>query len=380
MINDKLQMTNNKSLKILVVVPVYNEELVLKENILKLYNFLKTNYRDDWQIVIADNGSTDGTGKIGQDLSQNFNRIKYLFIKEKGKGGAIRKAWENGKADIYCFMDVDLSTDLKCFPSLISAIDKENFDIAIGSRFKKGALVERSLKRKIFSYGYRFLLKLILKTKIEDAACGFKAVKARVVKELLPKVKNNEWFFDSELLILAEKNKYKIKEIPIKWIEQKNKLRKSKASIFKTSFSYLREISKLDEARTFLKFLVVGFFGFTINALGLRLLVENFHFHPSLANIIAAEVAIISNFIWNNSWTFNERKIKNPFKIFYKFSLFNLTSAFGVIIIQTGTIHLGVSIFGKSLYMFYFLIGTALLLIWNFTVYNRVIWRYKQII
>ncbi len=142
---------------------------------------------------------------------------------------------------------------------------------------------------------------------------------------------------------------------------------------------FVTKIFKLSEPQTFLKFFVVGFLGFIINVLGLRILVENFYFHPSLANVIAAEMAIISNFIFNNAWTFNRRKITNPFKIFYKFSLFNATSAFGVIFIQTGIIHLGVTVFGKSLYMFYFLIGTALLLIWNFTIYSKIIWRYGKI-
>lgn len=123
---------------------------------------------------------------------------------------------------------------------------------------------------------------------------------------------------------------------------------------------------------------MVGLSGFLINALGLLILVEYFFLHPSLANIIAAEVAIISNFVWNNIWTFNQRKIKNPLKIFYKFLLFNFTTSLGVILIQTGTIQLGIVLFGKSLYMLYFLIGTALLLIWNFTIYNRIIWQHEE--
>lgn len=142
---------------------------------------------------------------------------------------------------------------------------------------------------------------------------------------------------------------------------------------------FIIKIFKLDEPQIFLKFLAVGFFGFLINALGLRILVENFYFHPSLANIIAAEMAIISNFILNNAWTFSKRKIRNSFKIFYKFFLFNATSAFGVIFVQTAIIHLGVTVFGKSLYMVYFLIGTVILLIWNFTIYNKIIWRYGKI-
>lgn len=233
------------NMKILVTLPVYDEELILKENILILYSFLEKNVKDDWQIIIADNGSVDSTGKIGRELSQNFDRIKYLFINEKGKGRAIRSAWQSESADVYCFMDVDLSTDLKHLPTLISAINKENFDIAVGSRFKKGAQVRRSFKRKFISYGYRFLLRLILKPQTKDATCGFKAVNTKIIKELLPKVKNNEWFFDSELLILAERNKYKIKEIPVKWIESINRARKSKTNILKTSFSYLKEICKL---------------------------------------------------------------------------------------------------------------------------------------
>lgn len=371
-------MAINKQ-KILFVLPVYNEEMILKENVLKLYNFLKTNIRDNWQIIVADNKSTDRTGEIGKQLAQTYDEIKYSYIPQNGKGKAIRSAWVNNTADIFSFMDVDLSTDLSALPALISAISEEKYDVAVGSRFLPNSKVYRSFLRKFISLGYRFILHLLLNLKTKDVPCGFKAANYKVVRNLVPQIKNDEWFFDSELVILAEKNKYKIKEIPIKWTESQNPNRKSKINIFKTSFNYLKEIIKCKESRTFLKFLAVGFSGFLINALGLRVLVENFFLPPSLANMIAAEVAIVSNFIWNNAWTFNQEKIKNPLKIFYKFFLFNITTSLGVILVQTGTIQLGVVLFGKSLYMFYFLIGTALLLIWNFTIYNRFIWRHEKI-
>ncbi len=232
-------------MKISVALPVYNEETILKENVLKIYNFLKDNVRDNWKIIIADNHSTDQTGEIGKKLANQQPEIKYLYISQKGKGRAIREAWQNEKADIYIFMDIDLSTNLEALPELIAAVSREKYDLAIGSRFLPASRVKRSFFRKFISYGYRLILRLWLNSKIKDAPCGFKAVNFKVINTLLPKIQNNGWFFDSELVLLAEKQKYKIKEIPVTWHERTDKKRASKVNLLPVILNYLKEIWKL---------------------------------------------------------------------------------------------------------------------------------------
>ncbi len=235
-------------MKILIAIPVYNEEAILAENVMKIYDFLKKNIADDWQIVIADNNSIDQTSDIGKNLEKKFGEIKYLHIPQKGKGRAIRAAWESADAEVYIFMDADLATDLSALPALITAVGRENYDLAAGARFHKDSKVNRSLLRKFISKTYRFVLGLILNLKTKDAPCGFKAVNYKIVKNILPQIKNNEWFFDTELVILAEKENYKIKEIPVIWTEHKKIGRKSRVSFIKVSLGYLKEIWRLKKS------------------------------------------------------------------------------------------------------------------------------------
>ena len=142
-----------------------------------------------------------------------------LHIPQKGRGRALRAAWLASPADVLSYMDVDLSTDLAAFPPLIEAIASEGYDIAIGSRLARGADIRRSLRREAISRGYNVMIKGLFFTRFSDAQCGFKAVSRRAVQELVPLIENNEWFFDTELLILAEKAGYRIKEIPVRWLE-----------------------------------------------------------------------------------------------------------------------------------------------------------------
>jgi glycosyltransferase involved in cell wall biosynthesis len=236
-------------MKILIALPVYNEESILAENAAKLYDFLKNNLSDDWQIVIADNNSTDRTAEIGKNLEKNFKGIKYLYVPQKGKGRAIRAAWDSGDADVYVFMDADLATDLSALPNLISAISRDNYDIAAGSRFQKNSKVKRSIFRKSISRIYRLVLRLMLKTKIKDVPCGFKAINRAIMQDILPRVQNNEWFFDTEMIITAEKQNYRTKEIPVIWTEHKNSGRKSKINFLPTTLNYLKEIWRLKKIK-----------------------------------------------------------------------------------------------------------------------------------
>lgn len=229
---------------ITIVIPTYNEELILKTNIVKLFEFCQQYLTDNWQIIIADNASTDQTAAIGQELAQAYNQIKYFFLPQSGKGGAILTAWQKFPAQIYIFMDADLATDLKNLPNLIQAV-KQGYDIAIGSRLVKGAQVKRTIFRKLFSWGLRLILKLVFRLKIKDAPCGFKAVNQKVIDKIVPQIQNTTWFFDTEMLILAQKQGFKIKEMPINWRDARSIKRRSKVNIFKVIKDYLKNIFSL---------------------------------------------------------------------------------------------------------------------------------------
>lgn len=233
-------------MKILIVVPAYNEERIIRHSIVLLYSYMEKSFSAyDWSIIVSDNNSKDATKDIVLDEARTRARLKYLFVAEKGKGIAIRRAWEANDADIYCFMDADLSTDLEALPLLVGAIEKDAYDIACGSRTHKDSKVQRSGVRKIVSFGYRIILKLVFGLSVGDAPCGFKAINNNIKKFILPKVQNNEWFFDSELIILSEKSGYTIQEIPVHWSGQEEAGRVSKVNIFSLSFEYMKKVFEL---------------------------------------------------------------------------------------------------------------------------------------
>lgn len=204
-----------------IVIPVYNEEKALEESIDRLLDFLKKTVKEyQWQVIIADNGSTDKTPIISQKLSRRYHFVTSLRLQQKGRGRAVKMAWQKSRADIVSYMDVDLSTSLEHLPNLIEAIAKKNYDLAIGSRLlPKSHVYNRTLKREIISRSYNLLIKLLFRTQFSDAQCGFKAANQQIVKKILPLIGDNDWFFDSELLIMAEKLGYRIFEEPVTWAD-----------------------------------------------------------------------------------------------------------------------------------------------------------------
>jgi len=202
-----------------VVVPVYNEEEVLTTSILRLSQFLQDNLSNPWQITIADNASTDASRSIGEMLQQQYSSVNYLYLPQKGRGRALRRAWLDSTSDFVSYMDVDLSTDLIHFPQLIRALES-GYHIAVGSRLSQGARVTRGLKRDLISRSYNLLIKSMFLTSFPDAQCGFKALTRRTAQAIIPSIKNNNWFFDTELLIIAAKRGYRIKSVPVKWDDE----------------------------------------------------------------------------------------------------------------------------------------------------------------
>src|SRR5919206_784349 len=202
-----------------VVVPVCNEERALPQSIPALCAYLETYFPYRWSVVIADNASTDATLSVAEGLAHAYPHVSVLHLEQKGRGRALKTAWLASEADVVAYMDVDLSTNLWSFLPLVAPVATGHSDLAIGSRLLKGAMVTRQWKRELISRCFNLLIKLLFRNGFSDAQCGFKAVKGSVARELLPLVEDEEWFFDTELLLLAEERGYRVSEVPVDWIE-----------------------------------------------------------------------------------------------------------------------------------------------------------------
>lgn len=226
-----------------VVIPVLNEEEKLVPKVQELHQFLSLHMSDfQWRIVIADNGSTDSTLLLAQDLAKEFHQVGYLHLTQRGRGRALRKAWSESDADIVSYMDVDLSTRLNYFPPLVKAVAYEGSSIAIGSRLKAGAKVTgRSPKREFISRVYSCIFRTMFLTGFRDAQCGFKALNRQAVKDIVPLVQDNGWLFDTELLLLAENNGYRIAEVPVEWVDDPD----SRVRIARTAYDDLKGLLRL---------------------------------------------------------------------------------------------------------------------------------------
>ena len=203
-----------------IVIPVLNEEQALPQCIETLIEFISGVPEYDWNITVADNGSTDRTPEVIAELAVKFPNVGTERLEERGRGRALKRAWLASDADVRCYMDVDLSTDIKAIPALVSAIASEGYDVAIGSRLSKGSeVIGRKLSREITSRGYNTLIRLMFWPPFRDAQCGFKAVSRRAAETLMPLIKDNAWFMDTELLLLAAAAGYRIKEVPVRWVD-----------------------------------------------------------------------------------------------------------------------------------------------------------------
>ena len=204
-----------------IVIPVYNEERALPEAIPRLRAFLsEPAFPYSWRIVIADNASVDDTPNVGRKLAdEQADDVGYVRIEKKGRGRALKQTWLASPMDVVSYMDVDLSTGLEAFPPLVRAVASEGYDVAIGSRLAKGARTTRSLKREGISRIYNMVIRLSMGTHFTDAQCGFKALSRAAADVLVPAVENNHWFFDTELLVIAERRGFRIKEVPVEWRE-----------------------------------------------------------------------------------------------------------------------------------------------------------------
>lgn len=224
-----------------LVIPVLNEVVALEESVDQLRAFLGAEFPYPWTIVVADNGSTDGTRELAQRLSEKYDDVRCFSLDQRGRGRALRRAWTQSSADIVAYTDVDLSTELVALEKLCRAIHEDGFEIATGSRLMSGSKIKRGLKRDIISRCYNLFIKAVLFTRFSDAQCGFKAVSRRVVDELIPQVKDEAWFFDTELLVLGEKQGYGVKDVPVIWIDDDD----SRVKIVSTAWEDIKGVMRL---------------------------------------------------------------------------------------------------------------------------------------
>ncbi|HYB85362.1 MAG TPA: glycosyltransferase [Streptosporangiaceae bacterium] len=225
-----------------IVVPVRNEERELAASVRRLVAFLGEGFPFTTQVTVADNGSTDGTWAVARALESELAPVvRAVRLARPGRGGALRSVWSASPAEVVAYMDVDLSTDLNALLPLLAPLLSGHSDVAIGTRLARGARVIRGPRREVISRGYNLLLHAALGTGFSDAQCGFKAIRAEAAAALLPLTSDAGWFFDTELLVLAERAGLRIHEVPVDWIDDPD----SRVKIIPTALADLRGIVRL---------------------------------------------------------------------------------------------------------------------------------------
>jgi glycosyltransferase involved in cell wall biosynthesis len=209
----------NATTDVEIVIPVYNEAVGLDGSIRRLHAYLHDHVPYSWRITIADNASTDDTMVVAMRLAGELHHVHALHLARKGRGRALRAAWLASASPVVAYMDVDLSTHLHALTPMVAPLLRGEADVAIGSRLARGAHVKRGPKREIISRGYNFMLRVAMHASFSDAQCGFKAARRDAVEALLPLVEDDDWFFDTELLLVAQHNDMRIHEVPVRWVD-----------------------------------------------------------------------------------------------------------------------------------------------------------------
>ena len=230
------------NISVSIVLPVLNEEKILRQSVETVREFLITHFPYDWAIIIADNGSTDQTLHIARELMGQYEHVDTVYLSQRGRGRALKQAWTGSDSDVLVYMDIDLATCLESLAPLVDSIVRDGFDLAVGSRLLPSSrVVGRSVKREVLSRGYVLLIKCLFFSGITDAQCGFKAISSSAANTLLPYIKDNAWFFDTELLLLAERFGFKRKDIPIVWTDDPD----SRVRIAKTVVEDLKGLMRI---------------------------------------------------------------------------------------------------------------------------------------
>ena len=307
-----------------IVVPVYNEEHVLGQSIERLRAYLTSDFPFDWRITVVDNGSADATWAEAERLAAAHPEVHAVHLDRKGRGLALRTAWSASPADVLVYMDVDLSTALDALLPLVAPLVSGHSDLACGSRLATGSVVARGPKREFISRSYNLILRGVFATRFRDAQCGFKAVRSDVAHALLPAVVDNAWFFDTELLLLAEHNGLRVHEVPVDWIDDPD----SRVRVTRTALDDLRGVARLarqfacgggvvdlgvarrrpiddDFGRGLVSFGLIGAVS-TLTSLALFLLLRG-SIGPVAANGLAVTATFLGNTWANRHWTLGGR-------------------------------------------------------------------------
>jgi putative flippase GtrA len=284
-----------------VVIPVYNEQRGLDGSVRRLHRFLGTEFPFSWRITIADNASTDASAFIAEGLVQELPGVTLVRLEAKGRGGALRTAWSASDARVVCYMDVDLSTDLKALLPLVAPLLSGHSDLAIGTRLSNGSRVTRGAKREFISRSYNRILRLALRATFSDAQCGFKAVRGDVLADLLDGVRDQAWFFDTELLILAQRRGLRIHEVPVDWIDDPQ----SSVQITSTALADLRGVARMLMAAPIARFMAIG----VLSTLAYALLFLAFSglLGSGVASAVALALTAVANTAVNRRVTFGVR-------------------------------------------------------------------------
>lgn len=315
-----------------IVIPVYNEAAGLEHSIRRLHRYLSTSFPLTWTITIADNASSDATLDIARQLAAELGgsepvdqgAIRVLHLDRKGRGRALRTAWSTSLSPVVCYMDVDLSTGLDALLPLVAPLLSGHSDLAIGSRLARGAQVVRGPRREVISRIYNRIVRATLRTSFSDAQCGFKAVRADVASDLLPLVQDDAWFFDTELLAIAEHNGLRIHEVPVDWVDDPDSrvrvaqtARRDLAGMARMAWRFLRGAGRIDGAtygraeladqmgRQLVVFGLIGTISTAVSA-GLFLALRE-PLGAVLANVVAVTATVAVNAWANRRFTFGRR-------------------------------------------------------------------------
>jgi glycosyltransferase involved in cell wall biosynthesis len=256
-----------------VVVPVHNEERDLERCVRQLHAYLCSSFPFDYRVTIADNASADATWPLARRLAGELEHVRAVRLEQKGRGRALREVWSASPAAVLAYMDVDLSTGLEALLPLVAPLVSGHSDLAIGTRLSPGARVVRGPKRELISRCYNLLLHATLGSRFSDAQCGFKAIRADAARRLLPQVRDDGWFFDTELLVLAERSGLRIHEVPVDWVDDPD----SRVDLLVTAVADLRGVARLSRDPGALRHQLqgLGVFAFAL------LLLRDWVFHPS---------------------------------------------------------------------------------------------------
>ena len=228
-----------------VVVPAYNEAPNLEASVTRLRRYLDESFPFRTVVTIVDNGSTDGTPLVAQRLASTMDGVQALILARKGRGYALRTAWSASEAAVVAYMDVDLSTSLSALLPLVGSVLSGHSDLAVGTRLARGSRVVRGPKRELISRGYSHMVRLSLRSRVSDFQCGFKAIRRERALQILPLVDDDEWFFDTELIVTAERLGVRISETPVEWTDDPT----SSVHIVRTALDDLRGIWRMARRR-----------------------------------------------------------------------------------------------------------------------------------